>query len=164
MATPNALFRHRDFDIIILTAGKPQEKEKTGGTTMSFANYVKNYEVGSIRLDAPYAHFVHELPILSFGDILHTVNLSLVYQSKMTDNPFNISNGFKLNLQKRIIFSSSGIPKYFEEGNGSQVPLNYSDAFCTFNDDTQRILKKQELAIRWIILILAMKNMTIRVE
>lgn len=95
--------------------------KKTGGTTMSFANYVRKYDVGSIRLDAPYAHFVHELPILSFGDILHTVNLSLVYQSKMTDNPFYISNGFKLNIQKRIIFSSNGVPEYFEESDGSRI-------------------------------------------
>ena len=115
---------------------------------MSFANYVKNYEVGSIRLDAPYAHFVHELPILSFGDILHTVNLSLVYQSKMTDNPFYISNGFKLNIQKRILFSSNGTPEYFEEGDGRLVKLIKSGSLYTFNDKSQRLIRVNGLRYR----------------
>ena len=56
--------------------------------------YVKRYDVGNIRLDTPYAHFIHELPLLSFGDILQTIGLSLVYQSKLTNNPFYIANGY----------------------------------------------------------------------
>ena len=68
------------------------------------SNYEKNYSVGQIRLDAPYAHFLYTLPLLSFSDIQHAIDLSLVYQSKMTDNPFNIANGYKLSLQKKNCF------------------------------------------------------------
>ena len=68
-------------------------------------SYVKKYEVGSVRLDAPYAHYIYELPLLSFSDIRNSIGLSLVYQSKLNDNPFYIKNGFKLNLQKRLIMA-----------------------------------------------------------
>ena len=86
-------------------------------------SYVKNYDVGKIRLDAPYTHFIHELPLLSFSDVQHTIGVSLVFQSKCTDNPFNISIGYKLNLQKRIILTSGGVPEKLEEGNGGRRSL-----------------------------------------
>ncbi len=59
-------------------------------------NYEKNYSVGQAKLDAPYAHFLYTLPLLSFSDVQHAIDLSLVYQSKMTDNPFYIVGGYKL--------------------------------------------------------------------
>ena len=42
-------------------------------------SYVKNYNVGQTKLDLPYANYIHELPLLSFGDVQHTINLSLVF-------------------------------------------------------------------------------------
>lgn len=68
---------------------------------MSFPNFTKKYSVGTVRLDGPHAHFIHELPLLSFGDVLHTINLSIVYHSNLSGNPFNIASGFKLSLQKK---------------------------------------------------------------
>ena len=66
-------------------------------------SYVKNYDVGITRIDNTYKHYVHELPLLSFGDARNTFNLSLVFQSGLTSNPFHIANGYKLNIKKRII-------------------------------------------------------------
>ena len=110
---------------------------------MSFPNYEKNYNVGNIRLDTPYTHFVYELPLLSFGDVLHTVNLSLVYQSKMSGNPYNMAAGHKLNLQKRIIFSDSGLPLFFEDTDGRSIALNKADDTYSFSDESRRIIRKQ---------------------
>ena len=59
-------------------------------------SYVKNYNVGSIRLDAPYTHFIYELPLLSFGDIQHNVNLSLVHLFKSTNDLENIHSTVKI--------------------------------------------------------------------
>ena len=57
-------------------------------------SYVKNYDVGSIRLDAPRTDFIYELPLLSFGDVQHTIGLSLVFNSRFANsNPFYIANG-----------------------------------------------------------------------
>ena len=39
----------------------------------------------------------------SFGDVQHELEIALVYRSRMSTNPFFISNGFKLNMQKRFI-------------------------------------------------------------
>lgn len=110
---------------------------------MSFANYVRKYDVGSIRLDAPYAHFVHELPLLSFGDVLHTINLSLVYQSKMGNNQFNFMPGFGLNLHKRLVTGGTYAHAYMD-GSGASVTLSASSTtgISTFKDDSQRIVRK----------------------
>ena len=105
-------------------------------------SYVKSYDVGSIRLDAPRTHFIYELPLLSFGDIKHTIGLSLIFQSKTTENAFYISKGYRLNLMKRLIVDAGGIPEYFEESDGTQLPLNdFGDRF-TFNDKSQRVVRK----------------------
>ena len=105
-------------------------------------SYVKNYEIGNIRLEAPYSHFIYELPILSFGDVLHTVNLSLIFNSRLIGkNPFYLSNGHKLNLQKRLIITG-GVPGIYENGDGSCVNLiEQSNNKYTFNDDSQRIIR-----------------------
>ena len=51
-------------------------------------SYVKNYDVGQINVDLlntiafdepPFVQYTHELPLLSFGDIQHNMNLSLVF-------------------------------------------------------------------------------------
>ena len=51
--------------------------------------YIKKYDVGQIKLDLPYANYIHELPLLSFGDIQHTVNLSLIFNSEKKKNEDN---------------------------------------------------------------------------
>ena len=111
-------------------------------------NYVKKYDVGQIKLDLPYANFIHELPLLSFGDVLHTVNLNLVFNyeryntENASDNPFFIAPGYKLNLQKRILIDGNNQPAEFQEENGKTVGLtSFGDVF-TFNDDSQRILRR----------------------
>lgn len=104
-------------------------------------SYVKKYEVGSVRLDAPYAHYIYELPLLSFSDIRNSISLSLVYQSKLNDNPFYIKNGFKLNLQKRLIMAYGTYPKNYEDCDGTLVSLNNFVNHFTFNDDSQRIIR-----------------------
>ena len=104
-------------------------------------NYEKNYNVGNIRLDTPYTHFVYELPLLSFGDVLHTVNLSLVYQSKMSGNPYSIAPGFGLNLQKKLSLSQDDNPSYYESGNGEKILLNNCDGKYVFDDGSQRIIR-----------------------
>lgn len=102
--------------------------------------YVKIYDVGNIQLDAPYAHFIHYLPLLSFGDIVHTVGLSLVYHSRLTDNPFNIAQGFKLNVQKRLIISNN-VPTGIEEGGGRLISLNNFSPNYMLDDESQRVLR-----------------------
>ncbi len=105
-------------------------------------SYVKKYDIGNIRLDSPYSHFIYELPLLSFGDFKRKIDLSLVFQSKTTANPFYISQGYKFNLQKRLILNSNGTPESLEEGNGTLLSLNdFGDRFM-FNDESQRVLRK----------------------
>ena len=105
--------------------------------------YIKKYDVGQIKLDLPYANYIHELPLLSFGDVQHTINLSLVYNRKNNaENAFNIANGFKLNLQKRLIIDGETIS--YQDENGKIIALTqYGDVY-TFQDDSQRILRRIE--------------------
>ena len=104
-------------------------------------SYVKNYDVGSIRLDAPRTDFIYELPLLSFGDVQHTIGLSLVFNSRFaTSNPFYIANGYKLNMQKRLIMSSNGYPQSYEDEYGAVVTLNEQGDRYSFEDDTQRFI------------------------
>ena len=114
---------------------------------MSSNNYIKNYGVGQVTLDAPYAHFLYTLPLLSFSDVQHAIDLSLVYQSKMTDNPFNIANGYKLSLQKRLIIpENSENPTHYIENIGRKVNLftygSSGSEVYAFNDNSKRILRK----------------------
>ena len=106
-------------------------------------SYVKKYEVGNVQLDAPRTHFVHELPLLAFGDAQHSIGLSLVFNSGAMENSFNISQGYKFNLQKRLILSEGGVPTKLEDGNGVTVDLiSFSEHFM-FDDDSQRIIRVQ---------------------
>ena len=104
-------------------------------------SYVKNFEVGNVRLDTPNKHIVHELPLLSFGDARNTFALSLIFQSKLTTNPFYIANGYKLSIQKRIIVVNS-VPQSYEDGNGSLIKLNscYSNKYA-FDDGSMRFIR-----------------------
>ena len=104
-------------------------------------SYVKNYNVGQTKLDLPYANYIHELPLLSFGDARNTFDLSLIFQSKLTNNPFHIANGYKLNIQKRIIISN-GTPQSYEDGDGTLVKLNYCYGNkYAFDDGSRRFIR-----------------------
>ena len=66
--------------------------------------YVKKYGVGQIKLDLPYANYIHELPLLSFGDIQHTVNLSLVFNhARYTEEAEDNKNPFSFCFLLKII-------------------------------------------------------------
>ena len=83
-------------------------------------SYVKKYDVGGVRLDPGKTNYIYELPLLSLNTRNRNDVLSLVYHSGATNNQFHISNGFKLNIQKRIALNAEGNPDKFEEGNGRQ--------------------------------------------
>ena len=112
--------------------------------------YIKKYDVGQIKLDLPYANYIHELPLLSFGDVQHTINLSLVFnyeRKKKYDESFFIADGFKLNLQKRIGFDQCACaPMEFFDSNGKSINLicngDNNEYIYTFGDDSGRILRK----------------------
>ena len=109
-------------------------------------SYVKNYNVGRIQLDLPTSNYFHELPLISFGDIHGSVNLSLVFNYGMKaqgGNPYSIAAGYKLNLQKRLIMSD-GVPSAFQGGNGKIINLNRTGDIYTFDDDTQRIIRSSD--------------------
>ena len=106
-------------------------------------SYVKNYEIGNTRLDNTYKNFVHELPLLSFGDACNTFALSLLFQSRLTGNPFYIVNGYRLNLQKRIIFSS-GFPSCYEDGDGKTykiLRISGNPGKFAFDDRSYRFIR-----------------------
>ena len=76
------------------------------------SSFIKKYNVGNISLDLPYNSFIHELPLLGFSDMKNSYNFSLVFNHKLKldlCNVFNIDNGFKLNVQKKIVFEN-GMP------------------------------------------------------
>ena len=71
----------------------------------------KNYNLGQINVDylntdyvnlsvedePPYVCYTHELPLFTFGDVQHTVNLSLVFYSKRyIEETINGDNYFSL--------------------------------------------------------------------
>ena len=111
-------------------------------------SYVKNYNVGQTKLDLPYANYIHELPLLSFGDVQHTINLSLVFnyaRKAAGDNSFNIASGFKLNMQKKLHISGDSIS--YQEESGKLIDLTAFGDVYTFNDDSQRILRRTKQII-----------------
>ena len=102
---------------------------------------IKNYDIGSIRLDAPKKHFIYELPLLSFGDTRGAVGLSLVFNSSLADvNDYYMSKGHKLNLQKSLLLRSD-VPGIYEDGDGTRVNLIEKGNCYLFDDDSQRIIR-----------------------
>ena len=106
-------------------------------------SYVKNYNVGQILLDLPTPNYFHELPLLSFGDVHGSVNLSLVFNYGLkakNSNLYSIAAGYKLNLQKRIMMSN-GIPSEIQAETGKTITLNKTNSLYCLDDDTQRVLR-----------------------
>ena len=108
-------------------------------------NYVKKYECGNLGLDLPYANCIYELPLLSFSDMRNGLTLSLVFNRDLKErggNPFDIVDGYKLNLQKRIFWDGNTL--CYQGGNGKTERLNEADEIVglhTFNDDSRRIVR-----------------------
>ena len=107
-------------------------------------SYVKNYNVGQLKLDLPTTNYIYELPLFSFSDIYGGVNLTLVYNNTLKqegNNTFRIAAGYKLNVQKRIIISNN-IPTAFQNEAGKLINLNEFNSSYTFDDDSQRIIRR----------------------
>ena len=108
----------------------------------------QKYSVGSIALADPYFDYVHTLPLVTFSDVKNTVELALVYNSQIaTSNYFNIADGYKLNLQKKIVETSTGLSLL--DSNGLMIKCNpatnqtaYSATVYALNDDSHRILRR----------------------
>ena len=108
----------------------------------------QKYSVGSIALAEPYFDYVHTLPLVTFSDVKNTVELALVYNSQIaTDDYFNIADGYKLNLQKKIDETSTGL--FLLDSNGLMIKCNpatnqtaSSATVYALNDDSHRILRR----------------------
>ena len=121
-------------------------------------SYVKNYDAGQINVDLlntvgfdepPYVQYTHELPLLSFGDVQHNLNLSLVFnyeryrdEKANNKNPFFIAPGFKLNLHKRLIINQYDLLTAFQGEDGRNIDIvSFGNKF-TFDDESQRIIRR----------------------
>ena len=110
--------------------------------------YNKKYSVGSISLAEPYFDYVHTLPLVTFSDVKNTVELALVYNSQIAaNNYFNIADGYKFNLQKKIDETSTGLSLL--DSNGLMIKCNpatnqtaSSATVYALNDDSHRILRR----------------------
>ena len=122
-------------------------------------SYVKNYDVGQINVDLlhtiafdepPFVQYTHELPLLSFGDVQHNMNLSLVFnyeryrdEKANNKNPFFIAPGFKLNVHKRLIYNQNVLAS-FQGEDGRIIDMKAFGNTYTFDDESQRILRKAQ--------------------
>jgi hypothetical protein len=123
-------------------------------------SYVKKYDVGQINIDLlnsntieepPYVQYIHQLPLLSFGDVQHNMNLSLVFnyeryreEKASGKNPFFIAPGFKLNLQKRLTTDLQNLPTIFQGEDGRNINILSFNGHFSFDDDSQRIIRRTE--------------------
>ena len=104
---------------------------------------VKHFHPGQIRMDLPTANYIYELPLLSVASVYGDLNLSLVFNRQMKEmeqNPYCIADGYKLNLQKRLILED-GIPVQYQDANGNLIELCESSSRYTFDDDSRRIIR-----------------------
>ena len=104
-------------------------------------NYIKQYSIGETSVDIPKFKCVHQLPLLSFGDAKGDVALSMVLNTKYCEaDYFNIANGIKLNLQKKLVFEGSDVSQIIDV-NGDHIQCYRHGNVYTFDDDTRRILR-----------------------
>ena len=121
-------------------------------------SYVKSYDVGQINIDLlhtiaiddpPFVQYTHELPLLSFSDVQHNMNLSLVFnyeryrdEKANNKNPFFIAPGFKLNLHKRLTTNQLSAPILFQGEDGRNINIMSFGSTFTFDDESQRIIRR----------------------
>ena len=114
-------------------------------------SYNKKYSIGSIALAEPYFDYVHTLPLVTFSDVKNKVELALVYNSQIAaNNYFNIANGYKFNLQKKLVFNEDSIAIQLVDANGLKVACNpatngtdtHVNPAYALNDSTHRVLRK----------------------
>ena len=104
-------------------------------------NYIKQYSIGETSVDIPKFKCVHQLPLLSFGDAKGDVALSMVLNTKYCEaDYFNIANGIKLNLQKKLVFEGSNVSQIIDV-NGDHIQCYRHGNVYTFDDNTRRILR-----------------------
>ena len=110
-------------------------------------NYVRKYDLGNIRVDLPYASHIHDLPLLHFQDFKGSVDINLIYNRRLFGNNynFNLPDGYKINIQKKIIFNNVtnvGKPYKFIDSDGSIITLiDNGNSIYTFDDESQRIMR-----------------------
>ena len=112
------------------------------------SNYVKKYNLGNIIVDLPYNSYIHELPLLSFSDYRNSVNISLVFNKRLESidtaacsNTFNIKEGYKLNIQKKVYLDDNDDKYKYIDYSGKVITLINNGEVYTFDDDSKRILK-----------------------
>ncbi len=104
--------------------------------------YVKNFNPGQILLDLPSANHIYELPLLSFGDVNGSVGISVIYNRQfaaMGDQRFGFYMGYKLNLQKKILFSDNSSGNYID-ANGKTIPFWRTEGVYLFEDEGTRVM------------------------
>lgn len=113
------------------------------------SNYNKKYSVGSASLAVPYFDYYHALPLVAFGDVKSNIELSLVYNSMLEEeNCFNIGDGFKLNLQKKLLINGTTIQLIDSNGNkiACNLPHNGTASYelpaYSVNDNSHRMLRR----------------------
>ena len=109
------------------------------------SNYIKKYGTGNISIDLPYNSHIHELPLLYFKDHKNSVNISIVYNNELKEeysnnNLFNINYGFKLNIQKKLLFTN-GVPEKYINESGKIIDLLHKGQVFLFNDESKRVLR-----------------------
>ena len=112
------------------------------------SNYVKKYNLGNIMVDLPYNSYIHELPLLTFSDFRNGVNLSLIYNKRLESidigacsNTFNIKEGFKLNIQKKVYFDDNDLEYKYIDSSGKVITLINNGGVYTFDDESKRVLR-----------------------
>ena len=113
------------------------------------SNYNKKFSVGSASLAVPYLDYCHALPLVAFGDVKSNIELSLVYNSMLEEeNRFNIGDGFKLNLQKKLLINGTTIQLIDSNGNkiACNLPHNgtasHEQPAYSVNDNSHRMLRR----------------------
>ena len=112
------------------------------------STYNKKISIGNISLAESYFEYIHTLPLVTFRDAKSKVELALVFNSQISNqNHFNIYNGYKFNLQKKIITSVTSV--LLLDSNGCLIPCNHATnetaqtaTTYALNDNSHRILRK----------------------
>lgn len=127
--------------------------------TKSMEN-VKKYKIGQIEIkpndrgsshEPPFVNYTYEQTLFSIKSVYREVDVSLVFnygnyreETEKGATAFFISAGYKLNLQKRLIYDRNDALTHFQGEDGKLVTLERFGNVFTFNDESQRILRRTE--------------------